>query len=160
MMVYPTFKTLLGRLARRIMLPDFQILDELEGHLPSEEWPVSGHAQIFRESFASPDLKDEAMLRLHANADKALALGVGGCHGAYPAMYRTMSGAQEIERKFGPIAPERWRLAILRPMTIVHVPASEPTLRDLAMASELGVEVVGSPEHWELLIEFGLDVTP
>lgn len=27
-------------------------------------------------------------------------------------------------------------------------------------AAEMGLELVASPEHWEILAEFGLDVTP
>jgi len=151
-----TFKQLLARPARRIALPDYQILDELRGHTPDgDKWQVSGHAQIFRSTGVEIE---HALSDLYQNADRAIADGVGGIHGTYPAAYRTFDGITRLRERFGEIPDYRFRLAILRPLYVMHHEERHPTPSEVAEAAEIGLELAPSPAGWEVIVEFGLDV--
>jgi hypothetical protein len=144
------------------MYPDFEILDELGGLLPGAEGapPVSGHTQIFREAAGSLADLPLALARLRRNADNAIAYGRGWIFGEHSTRWdRHMSGAQELEKKFGPIPAYRWQLAILRPLEIRYSPVQYPSHQDEAKAAEIGLELLPTHESWEYLIEFGLDVS-
>lgn len=163
---FPTFAELLARPARRLHYPDYEILDELKGHLPGESkgnfevWRVTGHAQIFRREFLPLSSMDTAIAALRSDADHAVVHGVGHVGSLFPALDRRFDGIIRLRQRFGPIPNNRFRLAILRPLEVQFVPAWEPTATEIQIAAENGFECFGSPEHFELLIEFGLDITP
>lgn len=158
----PSFSDLLARPARMLHYPDYEILDELQGHAPGQPkdgggtWSVSGHTQIFRQPFAPISNADAAKATLCAVADKYIERGVGGNNRGY----RTFDGVLRLRDRFGAIPDDCLRLAILRPFEIVHHPAWSPSPEEKARAKEMGLEVFGEAEMWELVIEFGLDVDP
>lgn len=165
-MTEPTLRLLLpGLPSKMVSDPEFCV----EGIEPKHRGPfvreVYGRlayvnfTQVFRRDAGSPADVGAAREAIERDLVRALNWGIQRLDVGGAIHQRLTAGLEFLEEFVGaPIDPAFCRLAVLRPFEVRHFPRREPTRDELRKAADLGVELVASPEKWEVLLECGLDV--